>query len=75
MYQKGNEAHHERENEMNTETAQKIADMANAAEAAILDTLNKENPEMRDWYMAQPRETRVEIAMNAARAAAKNLAA
>jgi|GEM_PF-5046923 hypothetical protein len=48
--------------------AQKIADMANAAEAAILTILNEENPAMRDWYMALPREKRVEIAMDAAKA-------
>lgn len=48
---------------MTSQTAQKIADMANAAEEAILATISKE---MRDWYMALPREKRVEIAMNAA---------
>lgn len=56
------------------ETAQTLADMANAAEAAILTTLNDENPQMRDWYLSQPREVRIKIAMDAARATAKALA-
>lgn len=54
---------------------QKIADMANAAEAAILTTLAKENPEMLDWYMALPHSRRVEIAMNAALETQRSLAA
>lgn len=53
--------------------AQKIADLANAAETAILNNLRKENPAMAEWYLSLPREKRVEIAMNAAESAAKAL--
>lgn len=54
---------------MTKQDAQMIADMANKAEANIL------NSEMRDWYLSLPREQRVEIAMTAARATARRLAA
>lgn len=56
---------------MTNQEAQMIADMANAAEAAIL---SQASAEMRDWYLALPRESRIEIAMNAAHEAAKSLA-
>jgi len=55
---------------MTNDQAQHFADMANAAEAAILSQISSE---MRDWYLNLPRETRVEIAMNAAEKTIKNL--
>ena len=55
---------------MEEQNAQYLADVANAAEAAILTELSSE---MLDFYMNLPRETRVEIVMNAAKETIKNL--
>lgn len=49
--------------------AQTLADMANKAEAEILANIGAE---MRDWYLALPREVRVQIAVEAFEAALKN---
>lgn len=42
--------------------AQQLADMANKAEAEILEAMT---PAMRDWYLALPRERRVQISQEA----------
>lgn len=53
-------------------TAAKLAEIANAAEAEILAAMPAE---MRAWYQALPRETRVEMARAAFTETAKELAA
>lgn len=48
-------------------TTQQIADMANKAEAQILASVSAE---MRAWYLALPRDVRVQMACDAYAAAA-----
>lgn len=47
-------------------TAQQIADMTNKAEAEMLASVSAD---MRAWYLALPREIRVELACNAYKSA------
>lgn len=62
-HQQGNEARLPGEGKMNKAFAQNLANMANAAEAAILSQATNE---IRDWYFSLSRETRVQIAIDAA---------
>ena len=55
---------------MTNETAQKFADMANAAEAAILAQASND---FRDFWMNLPRETRILVAFEAAEETQKHL--
>lgn len=58
---------------MTSADAQNIADMANAAEASIMAMLEKDNPEMLDWYLSLPRDAKIKIAMDAAAETVNNL--